>query len=185
MNGRIRSIVLLLAALMLIGVAPAGAGGNSGLKATFEGGTIPPGPPIDCPADAEWRFGGFGGGAMTTAAYSGEFSYEFTHCSRWVTNPMATDRTDGKFVGKSDAGVFTIVVTHPDDGVIGTLVLGYEATWVFEGSLAGDPPDFVADIHGRYTVDHGTGIFADARGHGRLLASGGIFLTGVINGSLK
>jgi hypothetical protein len=78
----------------------------------------------------------------------------------------------------------------PDDidEVIGTLVLDYEATWVFEGTLIAlppDPPDFSSDIRARYTVDDGTGIFDGARGHGWMFVTGGVFLAGVINGSFN
>ena len=176
-----RVFVLMVAALLLIGLAPAALGGSHSLKATFDGPTMPPitDPEVvaaQCPAGSEWIFGGFGLGEMTSSVYTGSFEYENSHCSRWVA--YDPERTTGEFVGKAAAGTMTL--TTPE----GDLELAYDGTWVFEGSLAGNPPDFVADIHLRYKIVGGTGVFDGASGNGRMLVTGGIYLDGVVNGSL-
>ena len=151
------------------------------MKATFDGPTVPPVyDPVEvakrCPAGSEWIFGGFGTGEMTSSVYSGPFTYENSHCSRWVV--FDPERSNGKYVGKAADGMF--VPTTPE----GDLELAYEATWVFEGSLVGNPPPFVADIRVRYTIVGGTDAFEGATGHGRFYVTGGVYLEGVVTGSL-
>lgn len=176
-----RVFMLMVAALLLIGLAPAALGGSHSLKASFDGPTEPPiyDPFVvgeRCPDGSEWIFGGSGTGEMTSSVYTGSFGYENSHCSRWVA--FDPERSTGKYVGKAAAGTMTL--TTPD----GDLELAYDGTWVFEGSLAGDPPDFVADIHLRYKIVGGNGVFDGASGNGRMLVTGGIYLDGVVNGSL-
>lgn len=177
-----RVIVLVVATLLLIGAAPAAIGRSHSLKATFEGPTNPPirdegAVAARCPDGSEWIFGGFGTGTMTSAVYTGGFVYENDHCSRWVA--FDPERSTGRYVGKAAAGIMTVTTPAGDE-----FVLEYDGTWVFEGSLAGAPPEFVADINMRYTIVGGTGVFAEASGNGRLFVTGGIYLTGLINGSL-
>lgn len=175
-----RLLVLVVALLMVVGASPAMADRPQQLKATLEASTMPPitdpgALAARCPAASGWIFGGLGTGAMTSAVYEGTFTFTWDHCSRWVT--FDPERTTGKLVGKAEAGRVTI--TTPG----GVINVGYEGTWVFDGSL-GPPPDFVADLHLHYTIEGGTGDFAGARGHGRLLLSGDAFqLEGMMNGS--
>jgi hypothetical protein len=174
--------VLILAALLVLAAAPAAAGSSHGLKAEFEGPTFPPiHDPAEvakrCPAGSEWIFGGVGEGTMTSSVYSGAFEYENTHCSRWIV--FDPERTTGKYVGKADDGIFTMTTPRGD------LEFAYEATWVFEGSLIGDPPPFTADIRVRYTIVGGTGDFEGATGSGRFYVTGGVYLEGAITGSLQ
>jgi hypothetical protein len=164
--------------LLLLAVAAPAAGASHGLKATFEGPTFPPiADPGElaarCPAGSEWIFGGNGNGMMESAVYSGPFEYVNDHCSRYLT--LDPDRTTGKTVGKAAAGIQTLVIPGGDE-----LVLAYEGTWVIEGV----PPDFDAHIALRYRIVEGTGIFDGASGSGRLHVSGGLYLMGVITGSM-
>jgi hypothetical protein len=171
--------VWFCAPLEVTGAAPAVFGGSSHiLKATFDGETVPQGPPDGCPELSEWRFEGSGTGTMMSTPYSGEFQYVHSHCSRWMTGPPDPERTTGRYVGKAEAGVDTITVHDEEDPaqLLGELFLEYQGTWVHEG----DPPEF--DM--QYTIVGGTGLFEDASGHGQFFATGDIHWSGVISGSL-
>lgn len=179
MRRHFRTVVLLLVAIVVIGAAPAAAGSSHSFKATWEGPTFPPITDPDilaarCPAGFEWIFGGFGTGMMTSPVYSGPFTYENDHCSRWVT--FDPERGTGRLVGKAAAGINTI--TTP----VGELTLEYTGTWVLEGDVA--TLDFTANVNMRYTIVGGTGVFEGASGHGRNFASGGIYVGGHTYGSL-
>ncbi len=174
-----RTLVLLLVALLVVGAAPVAAGGSHGMKASFATDTFPPILDPDvvaerCPAGSQWIWGGFGTGTMTSAVYTGDFTYENTHCSRWIA--FDPERSTGRQVGKTAAGL--AVITTPE----GELWLEYAGTWVLRGDVT--TLDFTADLHLRYTITGGTGVFTDASGHGRYLATGGIALTNLLNGSL-
>lgn len=150
-------VLALLAALFVVGVAPAAAG--NALRASLEGTTVGFNPdPADvaarCPAGSQWILQTAGSGELTSAAYTGPVDYSTEHCSRIV----AGDLTDHA-VGKIDAGRLTLVTPSGDE-----LYATYRGTFVFNGDVESNT--WRSDVSQSFTITGGTGIFAGASGHG-------------------
>jgi hypothetical protein len=178
---RTRIFVMLTVLAMALAVVPvasvASDGGSSqgnGFHAYVDGwetGFIP-GPFIPegrCPAGTEWILLTAGGGE---ADGFGTFAYTSEHCSRVVTP------TPAGAIGKLAAGIMVFTFDS------GTLTLGYQGTWKFDGDIT--TGEGIAKVHQSYEVIGGTGVFEGAEGHGSM---GGVddfhHILFDINGSLR
>lgn len=162
-------VTAVLAGLSL--TAPAAAAAVPPVAVPLTGTVVtlddPPGPPTGCPAGAVWRYSASGGG---TLSHLGRVRFEITHCS-YLTGP-----TTGTF----DTGTIVITAANGDRLTLsesGTFVLHTDAS----GGLISVPTlDWV--------VTGGTGRFANATGHGQILATSTdlttapVFTTGVFSG---
>lgn len=153
-------VMVIAAAALMAGVAPASAGdGGPHGKAFhasidgFESGFVPGPNPGRCPAGTEWVFLTEGGGS---AVGYGDFAYSSEHCSRIVTF------TPAGAVGKLAAGELRLTFDGTDD----ELYISYRGTWKFDGDLTTGAG--IAKVHQSYEVTGGTGMFAGASGHGHM-----------------
>ena len=179
-------VAALLAALMLVGAAPAAAANamTASLELSIVGFTIDPDavaarcPPVFPEAPAEWPHAilqSAGTGTMTSEAYTGPITISESHCSM----VLAVSEHQVAVV-LIRAGRLTAVTPGGD-----TLTVAYRAPGVFKGDLT----LVGARLHvanGPYTVTGGTGVLAGASGHGHIhvFDDGGPTGSLTLNGSL-
>ena len=174
-----RKIVLLVVVVGLVmGATPSAVADAHYMRGTLEGPTVgfnpdPTAVAERCPEGFGWiinsaggvELPGFGlvpgGGFLESLEYAGPFGFVMEHCSRWVTNPETSERTNGRFVGDIAGGVMTLVTPEGDE-----LYVSYEGSFRFKGDLAVGEWTSVAVL--QYRILGGTGVFDGAAGSGHI-----------------
>jgi len=159
MKRSVRTVVVVAVAFMLFAAAPAMACGSHRLKGSFEGATVgfnpdPTAVAERCSEGYEWILQSAGTVHLKTAVYRGDATLAAEHCSRWLTPPVE------KAIGQIGHGVMTL--TTPDGDELRFIYSGF---WNWAGGLEGE---YLTVVKMHYTVTGGTGVFADASGHGRM-----------------
>jgi len=159
MTKRVRTILLVVVAFVLVAATPATACGPHRMKVGIEGQTVgfnpdPTAVAERCPDGFEWILQTAGTGYLKTAAYHGEVAFRGEHCSRWLTPPV--DRA----LGQIGDGLMVLTTTDGDE-----LWVAYEGYFKFKGDTA---TEWISRVKARYSVVGGTGTFEDAEGRGMM-----------------